>query len=201
MVKNKIRKSLLKQGQLLSSNSIKKINYKIQRTALDVIDIKESKNTLLYFPYRNEISIDIIIKELLKYSNNIYMPRIVSENTLKFNKFLECERLEKNKFGINEIINEDYINPESFNTMFIPFVGIDINGYRLGYGGGFFDRTLKKLESKKNKPLFIGLGYDYQILDETFGESHDIKYDLIITESRILSFNWAIKYATSDGKN
>ena len=117
------------------------------------------------------------------------MPRIVSENTLKFNKFLECERLEKNKFGINEIINEDYINPESFNTMFIPFVGIDINGYRLGYGGGFFDRTLKKLKSKKNKPLFIGLGYDYQILDETFGESHDIKYDLIITESRILSFN------------
>ena len=65
MVKNKIRKSLLKQGQLLSSNSIKKINYKIQRTALDVIDIKESKNTLLYFPYRNEISLDIIIKELL----------------------------------------------------------------------------------------------------------------------------------------
>lgn len=189
MVKNKIRKSLLKQGQLLSSNSIKKINCKIQRTALDVIDIKESKNTLLYFPYRNEISIDIIIKELLKYSNNIYMPRIVSENTLKFNKFLECERLEKNKFGINEIINEDYINPESFNTMFIPFVGIDINGYRLGYGGGFFDRTLKKLKSKKNKPLFIGLGYDYQILDEAFGESHDIKYDLIITESRILSFN------------
>lgn len=189
MVKNKIRKSLLKQGQLLSSNSIKKINYKIQRTALDVIDIKESKNTLLYFPYRNEISIDIIIKELLKYSNNIYMPRIVSENTLKFNKFLECERLEKNKFGINEIINEDYINPESFNTMFIPFVGIDMNGYRLGYGGGFFDRTLKKLKSKNNKPLFIGLGYDYQILDEVFGESHDIKYDLIITESRILSFN------------
>ena len=86
-------------------------------------------------------------------------------------------------------MNEDYINAKVLNTMFIPFVGIDKNGHRLGYGGGFFDKTLEQLKSQKCRPLFVGLGYDYQILEERFGESHDIKYDLVITESRVLSYD------------
>ena len=189
MVKNKIRKSLLKQGQLFSRDDIEELNSKIQRNAIEEIDIKSSKNTLLYFPYKNEISINQIIDELLKHSNNIYMPKIVSEKKLKFNMYNKGESLKKNKYGIDEVLNNNYIDPEMLNIMFIPFVGIDKNGFRLGYGGGFFDRTLEKLKSKKNRPLFVGLGYDYQILDKHFGENHDIKYDLVITESRVLSYN------------
>ena len=73
--------------------------------------------------------------------------------------------------------------------MFIPFVGVDRLGYRLGYGGGYFDRTLGKIMNEKKKPIFIGLGFDYQILNINFGESHDIKYDFVISERRVLSFN------------
>ncbi len=189
MVKNKIRKSLLKQGQLFSKDDIEELNSKIQINAINEIDFKSSVNTLLYFPYKNEISTDQIIDELSKHSNNIYMPRIVSENKLKFNIFKEGESLRKNKYGIDEVLNNNYISPELLNIMLIPFVGIDKKGYRLGYGGGYFDRTLEKLKSKKDKPLFVGLGYDYQILDKHFGENHDIKYDLVITESRVLSYN------------
>ena len=189
MVKNKIRKSLLKQGQLFCQDDIEELNSQIQKNVLNEIDIESSKNTLLYFQYKNEIPTNLIIDELLKYSNNIYMPRIVSENELKFNLFKEGETLKKNKYGIDELMNEDYINPKVLNTMFIPFVGIDKNGHRLGYGGGFFDKTLEKLKSQKCRPLFVGLGYDYQILEERFGESHDIKYDLVITESRVLSYD------------
>jgi len=100
MVKNKIRKSLLEQGQLLSKDFIKKTNQKIQNTAINEIDIRSSKNTLLYFPYKNEITVELIIRELWKYSNNIYMPKIVSKNKLKFNRLKRLEVLEKNKYGI-----------------------------------------------------------------------------------------------------
>ena len=48
---------------------------------------------------------------------------------------------------------------------------------------------------------FVGLGYDYQILEERFGESHDIKYDLVITESRVLSYDWAIKCSPKHENN
>ena len=117
------------------------------------------------------------------------MPKIVSKNKLRFNIYKDGESLKKNKYGIKEAVNENYIDPKMLNTMFIPFVGVDKNGYRLGYGGGFFDRTLEKLKSQKDRPLFVGLGYDFQILDKCFGRSHDIKYDVVITESRVLSYD------------
>jgi 5-formyltetrahydrofolate cyclo-ligase len=73
--------------------------------------------------------------------------------------------------------------------MFIPFVGVDINGCRLGYGGGYFDRALEGISLLNKRPLIIGMGFDYQIVNEEFGMSYDVKYDIVITETRVLSFN------------
>ena len=98
------------------------------------VDIKESKNNLLYFPFRKEVALDLITSELKKHANKIYMPIIISEQMMKFNLLQENSILEKNKFGINEIKSEDFIHPFSFDTMFIPLVGVDANGCRLGYG-------------------------------------------------------------------
>ena len=189
MVKNNIRKSLLKQGQLLSKKFISKNNRLIQDIAINEIDIKSSKNNLLYFPYRKEVCVDKIKLELKRFSKNIYMPRIISEKEMKFNLLTDEDFIEKNIYGIREITNENFLDPVFFNTMFIPFVGVDSSGSRLGYGGGYFDRALSDLNSYKSRPFIVGLGYDYQVLSSTFGEPHDIKYDIVITESRILSFS------------
>ena len=89
MVKNLIRKSLLEQGQLLSKNFIQKADIDIQNAAIKHLDIRSSKNILLYFPYKNEVTLEIISQEFKKYKNNIFMPRIVSGNELKFNLFKE----------------------------------------------------------------------------------------------------------------
>jgi len=189
MVKNNIRKSLLEQGQLLSESFAFDANTKIQQTVIKNVDLRSCKNALLYFPFKNEISLNLIIDELEKYGNNIYMPKITAYNDLKFNLLKENEVLKKNKYGIEELKNSNFLDPEKFDIMFIPFVGVDRLGYRLGYGGGYFDRTLGKIMNEKKKPIFIGLGFDYQILNINFGESHDIKYDFVMSEMRVLSFN------------
>ena len=59
MVKNKITKSLLDQGQLLSDNFLLKTNSKIQKSAVKEIDIESSKNTLLYSPYKTEVKLNL----------------------------------------------------------------------------------------------------------------------------------------------
>ena len=189
MVKNKIRKSLFKQGQLLPDKFYSDVDQRIQRTAVNELDIKSSKNNLMYFPYKKEMKLNLVIDEINKHSNNIYMPRIISEKLMQFNLLSSDSILKKNKYGIKEIINEDYLEPHSFNTMFVPFVGIDKNGHRLGYGGGYFDRALENLNSHCQKPLIVGMGYDYQIVEDVFGESHDIKYHIVITETRVLSYS------------
>ena len=117
------------------------------------------------------------------------MPKIISSNELKFNLLKENAILEKNKYGIYEIKNEDYLDSTSFDLMFIPFVGVDKNGFRLGYGGGYFDRSIADISFADKKPIIIGLGYDFQVLEKSFAESHDLKYDIVITETRIHSYS------------
>ena len=190
MVKDKIRKSLLGQGLTISSKSIDQLNTQVQKNIIESLNLSKMKNVLLYFPYKQEIKTNLLHQELLKYSHNIYMPKIFPENVMKFNLFTSEYSLTKNKYGITEVDNEEYLEPHLFDAMFIPFVGVDINGFRIGYGGGYFDRALSSLmDSNHRKPLIIGLGYDYQILSKNLAEPHDLRYHKVITESRILSYN------------
>ncbi len=189
MVKNKIRKSLLEQGRTLSSETINKLNNKIQKNIIKNFDFSEMNNVLLYFPYNREITIDLLKKEIHKHSHNIYVPKILSEKKMKFNLLTREDTLIKNKYGIAEVDNEKYLEPHMFDAMFIPFVGVDINGYRIGYGGGYFDRALSSLANHQQKPIIIGLGYDFQILSEDIAEPHDLRYQRVFTQSRILSYN------------
>ena len=188
MVKNNIRKSLLEQGQLLPKEFVLQANKEIQSLAIKEIDIEKSLNNLLYFPYRSEVTLELITEEIKKHSQKIYMPRVVSTTKIKFNLFDNKSKIKKNNFGINEVINENYLDPYSFDTMFIPFVGVDAKGRRLGYGGGFFDRSLEITNKSNNRPLIVGLGYNFQIINKDFGEEHDVKYDIVITETDILSY-------------
>jgi 5-formyltetrahydrofolate cyclo-ligase len=190
MVKDKIRKSLLEQGLTLSSQSIDKLNTQVQKNIIEGLDLSKMKNVLLYFPYKQEIKINLLHQELIKYSHNIYMPKIFPESVMKFNLFTSEYFLAKNKYGITEVDNEEYLEPHLFDAMFIPFVGVDINGFRIGYGGGYFDRALSGLiDGNHRKPLIIGLGYDYQILSKNLSEPHDLRFHKVVTESRILSYN------------
>ena len=190
MVKDKIRKSLLGQGLTISSQSIDQLNTQVQKNIIESLNLSKMKNVLLYFPYKQEIKTNLLHQELLKYSHNIYMPKIFPENVIKFNLFTSEYSLTKNKYGITEVDNEEYLEPHLFDAMFIPFVGVDVNGFRVGYGGGYFDRALSSLmDSNHRKPLIIGLGYDYQILSKNLAEPHDLRYHKVITESRILSYN------------
>ena len=190
MVKDKIRKSLLEQGLTLSSQSIDQLSTQVQKNIIESLDLSKMKNVLLYFPYKLEIKTNLLHQELAKYSHNIYMPKIFPERIMKFNLYTSEYSLSKNKYGITEVDNKEYLEPHLFDAMFIPFIGVDVNGFRIGYGGGYFDRALSSLIGKnQRKPLIIGLGYDYQILSKNLAEPHDLRYHNVVTESRILSYN------------
>ena len=78
MVKDKIRKSLLEQGLTLSSQSIDQLSTQVQKNIIESLDLSKMKNVLLYFPFKQEIQTHLLHQELIKYSHNIYMPKIFS---------------------------------------------------------------------------------------------------------------------------
>ena len=161
--------------------------------ALETLDITNIKNVLLYSPFRKEIKLDMILKELNKASKNIYLPKILSDKHMRFNLLNKSTYMKKNKYGIREAINDNYLSASEFDVMIIPFVGVDSNGLRLGYGSGYFDRALKNIEDFAKPPMLVGLGYEYQVADKAYGEEHDLKYDLVITETDIHRYPKSIK--------
>ena len=83
-----------------------------------------------------------------------------------------------NKFGIPEPISSKVRYP---NILLVPLVAYDKNLNRVGYGGGFYDRYIKKIK-KRNKVITIGLAFTYQKVKKIITNKHDIKLDFIITE-------------------
>jgi 5-formyltetrahydrofolate cyclo-ligase len=85
MEKNKIRKFLLEKGHALSEEFISNSNKAIQVAALEMLDISHIKNILLYSPFRKEVRLDLLLKELNKTSTNIYLPKILPNKNMCFN--------------------------------------------------------------------------------------------------------------------
>ena len=140
-----------------------------------------SKNLGGYYPSNFEID-DLKILELLEKKNyKISLPIIKKNNQMDFFKWSNIDPLKINKYGIPEPISSKIIYPD---ILLIPLVGYDNDLNRLGYGGGFYDRYIEKIEKIK-KVIKIGLAFSYQKLKNVPINQYDKKLDFIITEKEI----------------
>ena len=169
----KLRKENLHKKRTLNPNTIfqflkkNKINF---------------KNIGGYYPCNHEIDDLNLLNFLRDKRSNISLPIIKEKNQMDFFIWENKDPLKINKYGIAEPISSKKIYPD---LIFIPLVAYDDDLNRLGYGGGFYDRYLEKID--KIKTTFkIGLGFSYQEIKKIPINKHDKKLDLIITEKKII---------------
>jgi len=143
----------------------------------------EFRNIGGYFPSNFEID-DLKILEIMEKKNfNISLPVIKENNQMDFLLWSINDPLKINKFGIPEpISSKKIINPD---ILLVPLVSFDSELNRLGYGGGFYDRYIEKIEKVK-KVIKIGLAFSYQKIKKIPINKFDKKLDFIITEKEIL---------------
>ena len=91
------------------------------------------------------------------------------------------EPLSINKYGIPEPNSDQVVEP---SIILLPLVAFDNNLNRIGYGGGFYDRYLKKIKKNK-KVITIGLAYSFQKVKKIPTNKYDIKLDFIVTNKKI----------------
>ena len=112
----------------------------------------------------------------------ISIPVVKPDKQLQFIKpKTDCE-FALNQFNILEPTEGIEVEVNSHDLIIVPSVGVDKNGFRLGYGGGYYDRVFANHKNILKKPLLIGLLFSFQKIDDAFGESHDMKFDHIFTE-------------------
>jgi 5,10-methenyltetrahydrofolate synthetase len=99
--------------------------------------------------------------------------------TLKFHAWFPGCYMEEDAYGIPKPKDTEVIVP---TLLFVPCVGYGPGGFRLGYGGGFYDRTLANLQPK---PYTVGLGFSNGFIDDLEPEPHDVPLDAMLTDEGV----------------
>ena len=187
-VKEDIRRSLLKRRRSLPEKELKRVSHEINTRLANEIQNRYLKRILVYQSIDNEPSIKETIELAWQKDIEVYIPKVISKEKIIINRLTKNSSYSKNKFGIKESNNSDTVELNEIDLAVLPLVGIDINGFRLGYGGGYYDRFFNQRSVLSRKPFIIGAGYAFQILEVSFAEGHDLKCDSVITEKGVLKF-------------
>ena len=131
-----------------------------------------------YYPYNYEVNIMNILKKFEKQNYIISLPKIKKNSQMDFFYWSTRDPMNINKYGIPEPISNQIKYPD---ILLVPLVAFDKNLNRIGYGGGFYDRYIKKIKKIK-KVITIGLAYSFQKVKKISVSKYDIKLDFIITE-------------------
>ena len=135
-----------------------------------------------YFPINSEIGCLDVLEELEKNEFKISLPVIKKNNSMDFYNWSFQEPLKINKLGIPEPNSKKKVYPD---VLIIPLVGFDKNKFRLGYGGGYYDRYINKVLNFK-KVFTVGFAFSFQELKKIPINKFDQKLDIILTDKRII---------------
>ena len=178
MNKSEIRKKILgirKNYQVKN----KKINFK---EILNILKERKIKKKIIggYYPYNYEINSIHILEKFEKKKYRISLPKIRKNSQMDFFQWSFKDPLTINKYGIPEPISTKIQFP---NILLVPLVAYDKDLNRLGYGGGFYDRYIKKIRKKKDV-ITIGFSYSFQKIKQIKINKHDIKLDFVLTNKK-----------------
>ena len=136
-----------------------------------------------YYPINYEVDCLPIFKKFLEKNYLISLPVISISNQMNFFNWTLDSYLKVNNMGIPEPVSKKIVYPD---LILVPLVGFDKNKFRLGYGGGYYDRYIEKV-SKFKKFKTIGLSFSFQKIKKLPLNKFDKKLDFIITENKIYS--------------
>ena len=139
------------------------------------------KNTVgFYWPYRGEFDPRPAMNIIQDRGARLALPEVENKNKLlRFRRWWKEAPMKSGAYNIPIPDNTELVMT---NAILVPMLGFDEQGYRLGYGGGYYDRTLTAINPR---PLVIGVAFEILRLENFHHRPHDIAVDFIVTEAGI----------------
>ena len=138
------------------------------------------------WPVQNEPDLRALLETWRAAGNagfSALLPVVVEANAaLSFREWTPQTTLIADRYGIPTPVDGDFVQPEA---LLLPLNAFDAAGYRIGYGGGYFDRTLAALRQQAKAPLAIGVGFELARVDSIHPEAHDQALDAVVTEAGV----------------
>lgn len=139
-----------------------------------------------FWPIKDEIDIKPLMTELHTVGCRLALPVVQGRGKpLLFRAWQPGDALEKGVFGtLQPAAERETLEPEA---LIVPLLACDEEGWRLGYGGGFYDRTLKGLRARR-KVTAVGVGFSGQLVADVPHEPYDQRLDWLLTDKRACAF-------------
>ncbi len=149
---------------------------------LKKLNLKKKINIGGYYPINSEIGCLDILEKLEKNNFKISLPVIKKKNNMDFYQWSFKDLLKVSNRGIPQPMTKKKVYPD---VLIVPLVGFDKNKFRLGYGGGFYDRYISKI-LKKKRVITIGFAFSFQETFKIPTNKFDQKLDIILTNKSII---------------
>ncbi len=134
----------------------------------------------VYWPFQGEFDPRPVIDWLIAQGSAVALPAVVDQKgPLEYRSWRPGEPLVDGVWNIPTPQNRDTVIPQA---VLAPLVGFDRQCYRLGYGGGYFDRTLAAFS---RRPLAIGVGFELSRMETIYPQPFDVQMDVVVTEAEI----------------
>ncbi len=185
--KKEFRQNQFKIRKKLFLSKKKSFNKKLFEKLFKKLNIENISTISSFISINTEISTSKLNNYILENNKLLCFPVIYKkDNHLIFRKYTNDNDMVEGFMKIKEPSkNNEILVPD---ILFVPCLAFDLHGFRLGYGGGYYDRTFSHL--KKNKINFKSIGYafDGQKVSKVPKDKFDMKLDYVITEKQIYSF-------------
>ncbi len=182
MAKQIIREQMLALRKRLDDQSHARLSQQAQSRLVASSNFQRAKTLALYSPIRHEVATGEIFLAAHAADKQVFYPRVVGDD-LEFLEVSSGEDLVAGAFGVAEPIGGRKIELTELELIVVPGVAFSLDGFRLGYGRGFYDR---QLTGRPSTTVTVGLCFDFQLIDQLPIEEHDQPLDYIVTETRFI---------------
>lgn len=188
--RNALRQQLRRQRRALDAKTQQAHALLVTRQLKNCSLYRRSKRIALYLAADGEIDTHYLIYTAWRAHKKIYLPVLTPfSSRLYFAPYTPGCKLKPNRFGIAEpdVHPKYWLKPQQLSLIFMPLVGFDPDGNRLGMGGGFYDRSLSFHGHRKryHHPYLIGLAHQLQCVDALPVQPHDVPMHMVATEQQL----------------
>lgn len=185
--KDRLRKEILKQRDSLGLSEKKDKSERIILKLLNLPELKRAQHVFTYVSFGSEVMTHDLIGLLLSLNKTVSVPFIIPAEKRMVPALIKCfpQDLVLNRYGILEPKPDrrEFCDPAHIDLVIVPAVVFSESGFRIGYGGGYYDRFLRN-----HAAVSFGLSFTLQVLHRVpYDPEFDVPVDLILTESRLIS--------------
>ncbi len=186
--RNLLRQEILAKRRQLTAKESAQAGLSILKTIMQMNVFKRTVNVASYISLSGELCTQDM-NEYFMTRHHLCLPYMVTgqKGKMDFYSFKKGDELVENRFHILEPKNqpENLVLEDKIDVIIVPLVAFDNKGNRMGMGGGYYDRMLKKV---RKDCLVIGVAYEFQLVDELLVEEWDMPMDIVITEKNCYEF-------------